>query len=195
MSISRWLASLIAIQILAGCQWQGSKVSTELSPSAKENRCSNSVADNIIVCSTQSVRERPDMAEKIFRTENEWKKLLNPDQYRVTRQKGTEPAFTGAYWNSHEAGVYRCIGCGQPLFDSDNKFDSGTGWPSFDRPISNESVLETEDRSHGMIRTEVTCERCGSHLGHVFNDGPETTGLRYCINSASLKMDPRKVEK
>ena len=135
------------------------------------------------------------MAEKIFRTENEWKKLLNPDQYRVTRQKGTEPAFTGAYWNSHEAGVYRCIGCGQPLFDSDNKFDSGTGWPSFDRPISNESVLETEDRSHGMIRTEVTCERCGSHLGHVFNDGPETTGLRYCINSASLKMDPRKVEK
>ncbi len=118
------------------------------------------------------------MAEKIKKSEEEWKKALTPEQYRILREKGTEPPFTGAYYNEHGKGVYKCAACGQPLFDSDDKFDSGTGWPSFTRPIDEERIETKEDTSHGMIRTEVLCSRCESHLGHVFNDGPEPTGLR-----------------
>ncbi len=131
------------------------------------------------------------MAEKIEKTDAEWREQLSPERYHVLRQKGTERAFTGIYWDAKAPGIYRCAACGQELFASGTKYDSGSGWPSFDRPIGEGHVAEHEDRSHGMSRTEVTCSRCGSHLGHVFPDGPPTTGLRYCINSAALDLDER----
>ena len=124
------------------------------------------------------------------RSEGEWKRTLSPQQYEVLRRRGTERPFAGKYHNSKEKGVYRCAGCGSPLFDSETKFDSGTGWPSYYRPIAEGAVDTDEDRSHGMVRTEVVCARCGGHLGHVFPDGPKPTGLRYCINSAALDFEP-----
>jgi peptide-methionine (R)-S-oxide reductase len=130
--------------------------------------------------------------DRIRKSDEEWRKELTPEQYEVCRLKGTERAFTGVYWDSKEDGVYRCAACGEPLFDSKTKFDSGTGWPSFTAPIEKENVDEHVDRSHGMVRTEVTCRRCGSHLGHVFPDGPGPDGMRYCINSVSLDLEKRK---
>jgi peptide-methionine (R)-S-oxide reductase len=127
-------------------------------------------------------------AYPVRKTEAEWRKILTPEQYHVLREKGTERAFSGALWNNHETGDYACAGCGQKLFTSKTKFESGTGWPSFYQPVSKGAVVEHADRSFGMVRTEVTCSRCGGHLGHVFNDGPKPTGLRYCMNSAALKF-------
>jgi peptide-methionine (R)-S-oxide reductase len=130
--------------------------------------------------------------EKVNKSEVEWRAELSGDEYRVLREAGTEPAFTGAYWDAKEKGTYRCRGCGQALFSSETKFDSKTGWPSFFDPIASEAVETRPDDSHFMRRTEVVCSRCNGHLGHVFEDGPEPTGLRYCINSCSLDLDPAK---
>ncbi len=129
------------------------------------------------------------MTDTVTKTDEEWRRELTPEQYRVLRQEGTERAFTGAYHDSHEEGMYVCAGCGNRVFSSDAKFDSGTGWPSFYAPVAEGNVREQRDTSHGMTRTEVECNRCGGHLGHVFPDGPQPTGLRYCINSAALRFE------
>ncbi len=126
--------------------------------------------------------------EKLIKSEEEWKKELTPEQYRILREKGTERAFTGEYWDNHEEGIYVCAGCGEPLFHSNTKFDSGSGWPSYYAALNERNIEEQRDLSFGMIRTEVHCAKCGGHLGHLFDDGPKPTGMRYCINSGSLKF-------
>jgi peptide-methionine (R)-S-oxide reductase len=140
-----------------------------------------------------SVKEgRYVMTDRVVKSKEEWKKELGPEQFHVLREKGTERAFTGRYWNNHEHGIYRCAGCGLDLFRSEDKFESGTGWPSFTRPVAAENVETRSDNSLFMNRTEVLCPRCGGHLGHVFEDGPKPTGLRYCMNSAALDFEATK---
>jgi len=166
--------TLLALAVLAAAAWQGAAADSRGTAAPRPQGAKVSGKTNTI--------------EKIHKTDEEWKKILTPEQYKVLRKKGTEPAFTGKYHANHEKGVYVCAACGLPLFSSDTKFDSGTGWPSFWKPID-ETHVETEtDRSFFMSRTEVLCARCGGHLGHVFHDGPPPTGLRYCMNSVSLEF-------
>ncbi len=146
----------------------------------------------LIVVASCTQAQQPAKKFPVMKTEAEWKKQLTEEQYRVARKEGTEPPFSNAYSDNHEKGVYKCIGCGQLLFTSDTKFESGTGWPSFWQPLKKQNVVEATDNSFGIGRTEVHCSKCGGHLGHVFNDGPKPTGLRYCINSVSLVFEKSK---
>ena len=152
---------------------------------------SKSLTTNKVSYPDSSKNKDSHMENKVVKSDEEWKKELSPDAYQILRKKATERAFTGKYWNNFEYGTYVCAGCETPLFESDTKFESGCGWPSYFEPIDSSRIIYKEDRSHGMIRTEVLCAKCGGHLGHVFDDGPPPTGKRYCINSGAMKFVPK----
>jgi peptide-methionine (R)-S-oxide reductase len=173
MKYTTILTGLLLVLLFMACSAAGGK--TEKQTAQPEQLKVFSVAEGGYI-----------MVERMMKTAKEWKNILTPEQYRILREKGTEPAFSGEYWDNHEQGIYRCAGCGQDLFSSEDKYDSGTGWPSYSRPVAPENIVNKPDFSLFMKRTEVLCSRCGGHLGHVFEDGPQPSGLRYCINSASL---------
>lgn len=186
MRCMRWMSAIgMTVLAVAGCAERPSRPSTE-SPAATPK------ADAAVAVATVAEGSEPVEDGKIRKSEAEWKRELTPEQFYVMREKGTERAFTGKYWDTQTPGVYKCAGCGEVLFESETKFDSGCGWPSFYQAIADKKIDEHVDRSHGMVRTEVTCAKCGAHLGHVFDDGPNPTGLRYCINSVSIELEPEK---
>jgi peptide-methionine (R)-S-oxide reductase len=180
------LASLFIVSV--GCGRRPGRDAREStgSPSAPETPAQTPVEETDAVAQP---KQETQMESTSPQEEAYWRKKLTPEEYRVLREKGTERAFTGEYWDTKTDGVYKCRGCGEPLFVSDAKFDSGCGWPSFFQPLEGAKLTETRDNSYGMVRTEITCSKCGGHLGHVFNDGPAPTGLRYCINSVSIQLD------
>ena len=185
LTLARLLSAVLCLAPLASCTRTTAESRRPDAPAITRETTApvvNSAAANAQV---------PPVGERLTLSNDEWHQRLTPAQYTVMRMQGTEPAFTGAYWNNHEAGTYVCAACGAPLFSSETKFDSGTGWPSFWQPIEAGRVEQSRDESHGMTRNEVHCARCGGHLGHVFEDGPRPTGLRYCINSASLDFHAR----
>lgn len=181
---------LLAVSMLSSCTSSKSSSDGLDSLQVTDTTRSEEVAEEIPTETPEKSKE-----ENMNKTEKEWKEVLTPEQYRILREKGTERAYTGKYWDHKAKGVYFCAGCNTELFASDTKFDSGCGWPSYFKPLKEGTIIEQADYSHGMIRTEVLCGVCNGHLGHVFNDGPKPTGLRYCINSAALEFRPYEKEK